>query len=398
MITLTRRTITGAVLAAPLLSSRANAVTWPGPNATTADWPQYCGYSDHQAFAQAERQLTAANLPNVRLLWSRPTTPGHYFMAPPIAVGPRVYVAGAKLSALDAATGDARWTRSLGQSGQCSPAYAHGIVVVVAESPKPRLMAVNAATGAVLWNVSIPKLPWCSPSIAGATVYTVCGSTVLAFSLDRGKQLWSRKIPNDAAGTHSSPTIRRGRLFVGTGGNALVTAVNAATGALLWRRRLHPSNLYGTDLGPVGTDTAGRVFAATSVGTVFALSQATGATLWQHTNPDSPQYESVAVAPTAVTATSYQSAAAINPATGALLWNRACDNGGFTIAAAAGLIYRTSSGPESQVLEVFDAATGAAIRRFPIPGALELRGASISRGRIFVSDLSGQISTFALPG
>ena len=396
-MSVSRRAVVGAAVAAPFVPSAAGAATtWPGPNATTADWPQLCGYSDHLAVARAETGLTAASVGKLRQVWSRKVTVRNFPPPVPIAVGGRVFVTGAALSALDAATGAVKWTRSFPTVMLGSPAYARGIVVVTTRSPGPRVVAVNAATGALLWSVPLADDSWCSPSIAADVVYVVYRSTVLALSLDRGAVLWSRPIPQDAEGWHSSPTVRGGRVFVGTGGNALVTSFNASTGVLGWRRTLHDSNLYGVDLGPVAADAAGRVFAATGLGTVFALSQASGAVVWQAA-PVRSEYQSVAVSGSTVIGSSGVAMDAFDAASGRLLWSRACVSGGVKVAVAAGLVYRFTM-DVAPGLEVFDAASGVPVASVAVASWTGATGPCVSRGRVFTVDTTGMVRAFGVPG
>lgn len=50
----------------------AQAAAWPGPDATTSDWPQGAGYNDHRAWERAETALTPGTVSGIGLRWQSP--------------------------------------------------------------------------------------------------------------------------------------------------------------------------------------------------------------------------------------------------------------------------------------------------------------------------------------
>jgi outer membrane protein assembly factor BamB len=81
------------------------------------------------------------------------------------------------------------------------------------------------------------------------------------------------------------PLVVGGVMYVGMAGND-VAAVNAATGAEIWRYRHRPRTALPQVPSNRGVAVAyGRVFEATDDARVIALDQATGAVVWDHVVP-----------------------------------------------------------------------------------------------------------------
>ncbi len=99
-------------------------------------------------------------------------------------------------------------------------------------------------------------------------------------------------------GPKSTPTLDGGLVFT-LGISGILSAHDAATGELRWRRRRYEETpLYGTGSSPLARD--GRVFVhvgGTEDGILAALDAETGETIWEV--PDAPAYVSPAVAPVA---------------------------------------------------------------------------------------------------
>ena len=95
---------------------------------------------------------------------------------------------------------------------------------------------------------------------------------------------WLYPFPGDKAKIECSPLERDGIMYV-TGPSGQVIALDALTGAKLWEHD-HPFKLLGKGEGPIGQNRGvallgKRVFAATWDSTLAALSAATGRLLWE---------------------------------------------------------------------------------------------------------------------
>ncbi|MGY6634968.1 MAG: outer membrane protein assembly factor BamB family protein [Alkalilacustris sp.] len=116
------------------------------------------------------------------------------------------------------------------------------------------------------------------PVVAGGRIFTLdARSTVAATSTD-GSVLWSRDVRPDWAGRGMAGggglAVGEGRLFV-TSGYGKVLALDPATGAVLWRKRLDaPVSAPPTVVG-------GEVFVVAVDGSGWALDAADGRVRWQ---------------------------------------------------------------------------------------------------------------------
>lgn len=159
--------------------------------------------------------------------------------------------------------------------------------------------------------------------------------------------VWSTDIGQGASGDGaitSTPVVAQGRVFTLDAASG-VAAVNASTGASLWRASLAPPGEAGADGfgGGLAVDD-GRVFAATGFGEVVALSAQDGTELWRQ-RLGAPIRAAPAVEAGRVFVVTRDSAGfALDAATGAIRWRvvgargGAGALGGAAPAAAGGLV------------------------------------------------------------
>ena len=192
-------------------------------------------------------ELVALDWPNGSVVWTRPDV-GCFLCSPAVASG-TLFIGGGPavgrmLLALDAATGDPRWSYRP-QAGRnfawsASPAVAGGRVFQAAYVQQRggkaySLYAFNASSGKRLWKVRVGTsefLTSSSPAVAYGRVYYVSpGNRIYAVRASNGKRLWSRAISTSA----SSPAVAGGVVYFGAG--LTVYALDARTGKTLWRAR-----------------------------------------------------------------------------------------------------------------------------------------------------------------
>lgn len=201
----------------------------------------------------------------------------------------------------------------------------------------------------VMWPASLKKnwsTPvgegYSSPIVADGRAYVHARrdpeETVSSIDLAAGTVVWSRtyQAPVEknpyakqmAKGPYATPLLADGRLFT-LGTTATLTAWNAATGALVWRRdfsaRIDTSKLFcGTATSPLMTKSGVVVHIGDDRGgTIMALDPATGKDKWS-TSLAGPGYASpievtLGGTPQIITLTT-KSVIGIDVATGALLW------------------------------------------------------------------------------
>ena len=249
-----------------------------------------------------EAQLSAADVPHLRLKWAFGFPLAISAWTQPTVVGNRVYVSSSNsfVYSLDAASGCVYWSfkakagvRSaivvgLGVKGPTPTRYP-----IYFGDVKANVYAVDAATGTLLWSKSADSHPSAritgSPKLFEGILYVPVASweelarvglhecctfrgSVVAFSAKDGEQIWkSYSIPTDpvktgkradgvqqwgpsGAGIWCAPTIdqKRRLLYVGTGNgysepatetSDAVLAIALNTGALVWAHQLTPDDI-----------------------------------------------------------------------------------------------------------------------------------------------------------
>jgi len=158
--------------------------------------------------------------------------------------------------ALNAGTGAVLWIRQLGISPTPAPtpygsygglSVANGVVYVEAANPKPHpplnynVWALDANTGATIWksqSIGVVSRFGTTPAVANGMVYVGAGGSVQGLNAGTGAAVWQYQ-PN--GGTVGSPIVANGVVYAGSWGGGgegtgyyTMTALNAATGTLLW--------------------------------------------------------------------------------------------------------------------------------------------------------------------
>jgi outer membrane protein assembly factor BamB len=192
------------------------------------------------------------------------------------------------------------WSVEVGE-GYSSPVSGDGRVFVHARrDPDEIVSAIDLATGAVAWQQKYPA--------------------------PIGKNPYAKHM---AKGPYSTPPLSDGRLYT-LGTTAIVSAWNAATGALVWRRDFSPhvdtSKLFcGTAMSPLMTASGVIVHVGDDRGgTIMALDPATGKDRWT-TSVHGPGYASpieltLGGVPQIVTMTT-RSVIGVETSTGKALWD-----------------------------------------------------------------------------
>ena len=175
-----------------------------------------------------------------------------------------------------------------------SPAYgtgANGVPLLVfgSKDRDDSVYALNANTGARVWRYQtstaadsdVGAPPTISPrgrnGFAGGVVYvTGKDKVVYALNLATGALIWKHALAQGTNGDLAGTALVGNRIYVDS--DTGVYALNAITGAQVWHV-LSRATFFDS---PAVTGPAGRqvLVAASTEGTMYALSLATGATLW----------------------------------------------------------------------------------------------------------------------
>jgi outer membrane protein assembly factor BamB len=194
------------------------------------------------------------------------------------------------------------WSHPLGE-GYAGPAVAAGKVYVTdlverrGKSAKERVLCLDAATGGPVWmhewpveyGIQDPAGPRATPLVDGNRVY-VLGAVGDFLCLDAGSGavVWKKNFPADFGarlatwGTAAAPILDGDRLIVLAGGkpNALVVALDKATGKELWRALEDPDVGYC----PPAIFTLGglRQMIVWHPSAVSSIDPADGKPIWEH--------------------------------------------------------------------------------------------------------------------
>lgn len=153
----------------------------------------------------------------------------------------------AKVWALDATTGETLWTAGIDdESLRTSPAVADGTVYVAASSrrvcldaggsdercsgvTRGQLYALDAASGERRWTADVKTDTRSSPAVADGVIYVGCRDGISAVTTD-GKTAWRITFENDREDppyVKSSPAVADGYVFIGASDGRL-RAINAS--------------------------------------------------------------------------------------------------------------------------------------------------------------------------
>ena len=194
--------------------------------------------------------------------------------------------------ALDAKSGERRWTMKTGEVApfahrwdyfQSSPTYFEGVVYF--GSADGHIYAVVAKTGNVLWKFKTEGRVRTSPALADGVLY--CGSmdgNLYALDAKTGQLKWKFKTAGNPffplGEVQSTPAVADGMVFFGSR-DGFLYAVDAATGQKQWAYSHEGSWCIS---GPAVAD--GLVFAGSSDGQfVNAVDEKTGQEKWRFKMP-----------------------------------------------------------------------------------------------------------------
>ena len=207
-------------------------------------------------------------------------------------------------------------------------------------------------------------------------IYVLAGDEVIALDARSARVLW-----RTGFAARSALAFDRGRLFIGND-NGTVQALSAATGGVLWQRKIE--EYYGVDSTPVAT--GGVVYVGASGGRVHALNAGSGAEIWQvegNGTANVPAVDAGRVYASYACGWTY----AWERTRGNRAWNSraSCSGGGgSTPAIHGGRLYVPENGA------VYNAASGADLGRYPggeVPAFAGNIGVFPDRVQVFGVDL-----------
>lgn len=217
-----------SLVAAVSLTSAADAgvVGQASRLSTAAEWPSGGQNLSDTHSNPDETQITTSNVKSLKLKWTYTTTGD--VSATPAVVGNVAYFpdSGGEFNAVKAQTGALIWRRSIssydgitGSVSRTSPAVSNG-VLYIGDLNGAHLMAINAANGNLLWITQLDTHP-----LAVLTASPIVVKGVVYEGVSSGEE-GAASHPGYACCTFRSS----------------MTAVNATTGAIIWKTYMVPHN------------------------------------------------------------------------------------------------------------------------------------------------------------
>jgi eukaryotic-like serine/threonine-protein kinase len=190
---------------------------------------------------QGERRFAARHLHGALPETEVMPDPFDVFLSSPALGANLVYFGSGdgNVYALEAATGELRWSFHTGNVVHASPALANGLLYV--GSWDSNFYALDAATGKERWRFKTGEDPkinnqvgiQSSAVVEGGSVYFGCrDSNLYALDALSGARRWAYS--NHGSWVVGSPAVRDGRVYFATSDSGLVQVLEASSGNLLY--------------------------------------------------------------------------------------------------------------------------------------------------------------------
>ena len=207
----------------------------------------------------------------------------------PAVAGDRIYVGdrGGLLHVLDLRTGKEEWTYDAGAPVRTTPTVVDGVAYVTTETGE--LHAIDLSSHARRWLLG-GVAPAAVPAVNGNVVYIgLASGSFTARSAADGEERWSVEIGGDG----SMVALRPGTAYVASTGQAVLIALDLATGSIRWRTELPSAPLMSPAV------SGGAVFTvidgAGDRDEVYAVLANTGRESWRWSPPEPASLETLIV-------------------------------------------------------------------------------------------------------
>lgn len=418
-----------------------NAVIGALAVTSSASWTMYQHDPTHTGVS-SDSQIGASNVSSLTQAWN--FTTGDMVTGTPLIADGVVYAGSwdGKMYALRERDGSLLWDFNAGtlRIDACDTTYGIDSTAALVNGKLyfgtglSQLISLNAANGQLNWRTQLadPNLAfhiWGSPLVFDGKIYVglashcvnpcIIGRLVCVDASD-GRVLWSFATAAEGStggAVWSSPAVDAARrmIYVGTGNyctgtdlhSSAIIAVNADTGALIWRyKRIPDADPNNLDFGssPVLYDIDGVPMLAlpSKDGHCYGLNRATGALIWDTVVTDGNSRGGSIASPAAAYGKIFFGGT-VNVATGMfvaldqrdghIVWRTAQSLPILGAAAVSGGVVFV--GCDDGALHAYDASTGTELwkaQRSPMLG-----GVSISTNSVIVGSLDRNIYAFALP-
>lgn len=182
----------------------------------------------------------ALNATNGEKIWSFTTD---WIFSSPTIVDGVVYFAGAHtIYAFNANSGLMLWNTSISSPNivginsaiDSSPAVVNGVVYIGTEDGLDgNLYALNATDGSQLWVYPLQGAGQSPPTVGNGIVYITAGN-LYALNASNGQEVWSYGNTLSLVDGGAYVPLANGAIYVVSGSNGAIKALNAKTGVQLW--------------------------------------------------------------------------------------------------------------------------------------------------------------------
>jgi outer membrane protein assembly factor BamB len=374
-----------------------SAVEQPGgptakqPFLVQTNWRQFHFNADGRRVNPYENVLSPKTVGRLKLKWSYSL--GEFEDSSPAVADGVVYIGGSSLYAVDATTGTLLWSFTLGDYVTTGPAVANGMVYFA--SFDRNVYALDARTGALRWSFGMPFDVFASPTVSNGAVYIGSDDgSVYALDSTTGTKIWS----NFTGPYVRTPLIASGVAYFpegGSGNYGSLYALDAGTGHYIWSFAaqggvLSSPAVYG-DVVYFGSNYY--------PGMVFAVKAGDGSQLWSFPADDhvtsSPAIENGVVYIGDENSNIY----ALNAATGVVVWSYQTGNQIWGSPAVANGVVYIGSADES--LYALDAKSGSLLWSYATSGNIYFPSPAVANGMVYIASMDenyqGTLYAFGLP-
>jgi len=347
-----------------------------------------------------ETALRPGNVAGLHLLTSLQL--GNFQVGPPTQSRGQLFVCSDSmgLSSIDETSGATQWSRFGFSGGNCMAAVLDTGAAYVTATAYSRgiwtntITAVARADGQDRWQIFGPAddpfpaasfLQFNVPTLSAGTLFVTHERSLLsAYDAATGALRW-----RTATGfLNNQPAVADGLVFTSTWGEGdginRVFAHRAADGTLAWSR---PTDAQVSEYPAAAA--AGRVFAGSDSGAMYAFDAATGAPLWQTQLAGYLSAPPVATAQAVFVNNGLATVSALDARTGATLWSTVLantDTVASNLVLANGVLYFTAVDFRGdQRLLALDAASGRRLLRLSETIFGSHGNVSVAGGRVLVT-------------
>lgn len=238
----------------PTATPTNTSTATPTTTATATSTPVGGEVNWPMAGANNERTSYVSTGPSGDLneIWAAPIVPYVSQRVGPIAAAGKVYVSTAEgLIAFDAANGSVAWSYRTAMPLGHSPTYSNGVLYVGGLDRK--LHAITAATGAQLWTFTVGGHILTNPLVDSNRVYFGANDGKLSCVSTGGTACQNWTDYQAGGPIRFSPALKDGVLYFGAN-DGRGYAVNATTGAEVWRSEILPGQGFHSWWPVVTTD------------------------------------------------------------------------------------------------------------------------------------------------